>query len=600
MLLLSVAVVSAEPGEGGAPGAPDAEAPAEVSKREADLERLEALRVQREGALREIAALEEAARSAVGSDRRALEAELFQRRIEGLVTLERMAEVIQALEARGEDASEQRRALAALVPAAWPRVDAIHSALRSELLRLETERSEVVGDAEALARLAARIRRLEERLIRLFRASLDIVDLAEKVGAPSEEGRAWVAREVLARARLEASRLRLALEQVEDVEWMAAAADAAAVQTARGAAQHSVERSLAHLESILALMDRLELDGKAYRKLLIEATGEITVDTIDREVAADLVTRWLESARETLVQNGPRILFQTLVFLVIVTFFWGLARAVRKVVARAVEAPHLRFSLLLKRMVVSLSSGAIYLLGLLIAFSQLGVEVGPMLAGLGIAGFVLGFALQDTLGNFAAGVMILIYLPYDVDDMIDCAGGVFGKVSHMSLVSTTILTIDNKTLIVPNGKIWGDVITNVTAQSIRRVDLEFGIGYGDDIPHAEEVLWSVVQDHPKVLAHPEPVVKVHSLGDSSVNFIVRPWVSRDDYWDVHWDITREVKMRFDREGVSIPFPQRDVHLYTEAVAPSPAGASVGASGSIPVGASTPASRDEPEPPEEDV
>ena len=127
--------------------------------------------------------------------------------------------------------------------------------------------------------------------------------------------------------------------------------------------------------------------------------------------------------------------------------------------------------------------------------------------------------------------------------------------------STTILTLDNKTLIVPNGKIWGDVITNVTAQRIRRVDLVFGISYGDDIQEAENVLWSIVKEHPKVLADPEPVVKVHELGDSSVNFVVRPWVLRDDYWDVHWDFTREAKLRFDREGISIPFPQRDVHVY---------------------------------------
>ncbi|MBW2398443.1 MAG: mechanosensitive ion channel family protein, partial [Deltaproteobacteria bacterium] len=144
---------------------------------------------------------------------------------------------------------------------------------------------------------------------------------------------------------------------------------------------------------------------------------------------------------------------------------------------------------------------------------------------------------------------------------IDCAGGVFGKVSHMSLVSTTILTIDNQTKIVPNGKIWGDVITNVTAQTQRRVDLVFGISYTDDIQHAEEVMWSVIKEHPKVLSNPEPVIKLHELGDSSVNFVVRPWCARDDYWDVHWDVTREVKIRFDREGISIPFPQRDVHFH---------------------------------------
>ncbi len=115
-------------------------------------------------------------------------------------------------------------------------------------------------------------------------------------------------------------------------------------------------------------------------------------------------------------------------------------------------------------------------------------------------------------------------------------------------------------MVVPNGKIWGDVITNVTAQRIRRVDLIFGISYEDDIPKTEAVLESVLRDHPKVLKEPESKIRVHELGDSSVNFIVRPWVLRDDYWDVYWDVTREVKLRFDREGISIPFPQRDVHV----------------------------------------
>jgi small conductance mechanosensitive channel len=145
--------------------------------------------------------------------------------------------------------------------------------------------------------------------------------------------------------------------------------------------------------------------------------------------------------------------------------------------------------------------------------------------------------------------------------------------------------------VVPNGKIWGDVITNVTAQKVRRVDLTFGISYQDDIPHAEQVLRSILEEHPKVLEDPEPVVKVHELGDSSVNFVVRPWVTRDDYWDVHWDVTREVKLRFDREGISIPFPQRDVHL--------PGGAGDGAAPASQqsppvVGASSESARDEPE------
>ena len=133
----------------------------------------------------------------------------------------------------------------------------------------------------------------------------------------------------------------------------------------------------------------------------------------------------------------------------------------------------------------------------------------------------------------------------------------------MNLVSTTIVTLDNQTLVVPNSKIWGDLIKNVTAQTERRVDLEFGIGYDDDIDHAEQVLNEIVSAHEQILAEPNPVIKLHTLGDSSVNFIVRAWTKTGDYWDVYWDLTREVKQRFDREGISIPYPQRDVHLYAE-------------------------------------
>ena len=162
-------------------------------------------------------------------------------------------------------------------------------------------------------------------------------------------------------------------------------------------------------------------------------------------------------------------------------------------------------------------------------------------------------------------MMILFYRPYDVGDAVE-VGGVTGKVRDMSIVNTTILTFDNQTLILPNSKIWGDVIKNITAQRMRRVDMTFGIGYDDDIPKAESILMEIVSGHDKVLQDPEPVVKLHNLGDSSVDFIVRPWVNTADYWDVYWDITRAVKLRFDAEGVSIPFPQRDIHLYQASAA----------------------------------
>lgn len=210
-------------------------------------------------------------------------------------------------------------------------------------------------------------------------------------------------------------------------------------------------------------------------------------------------------------------------------------------------------------MIVSSIRNFIVFLGMLIAISQLGISLGPLLAGLGIAGFIIGFALQDSLSNFASGMMILMYRPFDVGDTVE-AGGIKGRVNKMSLVNTTFLTLDNQKLIVPNNLLWQSVIINVTAQRTRRIDLMFGIAYGDDIEKAEKILQAIVDDHEAVLDDPVAKIRLHELGESSVNFIVRPWVKTDDYWATYWDITKSVKIRFDKEGISIPFPQRDVHI----------------------------------------
>jgi small conductance mechanosensitive channel len=246
-------------------------------------------------------------------------------------------------------------------------------------------------------------------------------------------------------------------------------------------------------------------------------------------------------------------------FILIIYGFLKIANIVQKLIERGLAKSDLQLSKLLRRMVMSSVRNIIIVLGILIALSQIGIRLGPLLAGLGVVGFVIGFALQDTLSNFASGMMILIYRPFDVGDLIEAAG-VSGKVNKMSLVNTTVLTLDNQTILIPNNKIWSDVVKNVTGQTMRRIDLMFGVSYSDDIPKTERVLQEILDSHDKVLAEPEPIVRLHELADSSVNFVVRPWVNTDDYWDVYWDITRSVKMRFDEEGISIPFPQRDVHI----------------------------------------
>ncbi len=240
---------------------------------------------------------------------------------------------------------------------------------------------------------------------------------------------------------------------------------------------------------------------------------------------------------------------------------WVLALFVGSLAGRAMSRLP-RASQLLKRFVAVGARRAVLFLGFLAALSQLGLNMGPMLAAIGAAGLVVGLALQGTLSNFASGILIMIYRPFDVGDVIATSGPT-GKVEGMTLVTTTIKTFDNQTVHMPNNTIWGGVITNITANATRRVDMAFGIGYSDDTQRAEQVLLEVLERHPKVLEDPQPLVRLHELGESSVNFIVRPWALTEDYWDVYWDVTRTVKQRFDAEGISIPFPQRDVHLIAD-------------------------------------
>lgn len=267
-----------------------------------------------------------------------------------------------------------------------------------------------------------------------------------------------------------------------------------------------------------------------------------------------LITGWLTST-----EGGLLWLKRILLFFFIVLVSWILAvlisKAFKKAIVRIEGA-----SELLKDFLVNIIRKIIFIVGLVVALSFLGINIGPLLAAIGAAGFIVGFALQGTLSNFAAGIMILIYRPFDVRDLVDIAGTT-GTVDAMTIVSTTLKTIDNQIVVLPNNMIWGDKIINITGSDIRRVDMVFGIGYSDDIAKAQRILEEILLNHEAVLKDPEPVVKVHELGDSSVNFVVRPWVKTENYWDVYWDITRSVKERFDAEGVSIPFPQRDVHMH---------------------------------------
>jgi small conductance mechanosensitive channel len=327
-------------------------------------------------------------------------------------------------------------------------------------------------------------------------------------------------------------------------------------------AENRVDGMAVALERAISLMEQLELDATVYRAQVLQATGDITTDILQPSVVLGLLSGWWDDAITSFGEQAPSLLFNLFLFLLILFIARKLAALVQRLVEHSLLKSQLNFSELLRRMIVSIARNSVMVLGILVALSQIGISLGPLLAGLGVAGFVIGFALQDTLSNFASGMMILIYRPFDVGDLVE-TGGVFGTVAQMSLVNTTIMTLDNQTIVVPNNKIWGDVIRNVTNQALRRVDLTFGIGYSDDIVKAERVLAEIVDSHELVLKDPAALIRLHELGDSSVNFVVRAWARTDDYWDVYWDLIRTTKLRFDAEGISIPFPQRDVHLYPQ-------------------------------------
>lgn len=197
---------------------------------------------------------------------------------------------------------------------------------------------------------------------------------------------------------------------------------------------------------------------------------------------------------------------------------------------------------------------------LLAALGKLGVQTTSFIAILGAAGLAIGLALKDSLSNLAAGVMVVLFRPYKVGDFVE-AGGVSGSVEEVQIFTTVLNTPDNKKVIVPNGQIVSGTITNYSAHATRRVDMVFGCSYEDNVGEVKEVLKGIVDGDSRVLPDPAPLVVVKELADSSVNFAVRVWVNTPDYWGVYFEMTEEVKRRFDEEGISIPYPQRDVHMH---------------------------------------
>lgn len=270
----------------------------------------------------------------------------------------------------------------------------------------------------------------------------------------------------------------------------------------------------------------------------------------------------LESINFQEIVNTYLVPWSVNIGLAIIIFIIGyivagfLVRIARKVLSNA------NVDSILVNFVCSIIGWILFLIVSIMALNRLGVNTTSLIALIGAAGLAISLSLQDSLKNFAAGVMLITFRPFKEGDYVE-AGGTSGSVQDIEIFSTTFNTPDNRHVVVPNGTIYSGVITNYSAKDTRRIDLTFGIGYEDDMKKAKEIIERIIGSDSRILNIPEPLVAVGELADSSVNIVVRPWVNTGDYWPVLYDLTEKVKTEFDENGISIPFPQMDVHFDRE-------------------------------------
>ncbi len=262
----------------------------------------------------------------------------------------------------------------------------------------------------------------------------------------------------------------------------------------------------------------------------------------------------INSVYQLLTVYGLKILAALAIFIV---GRW-VAKIVRKLLQRVMTKSKVDSTLV--TFTANLAYIALLAFIIIAALGQLGIQTTSFIAVLGAAGLAVGLALQGSLSNFAAGFLLIIFRPFKVGDLIEGAG-VFGVVEAIQIFTTQLKTADNKTVIVPNAKLTDDNIVNWTVKGTRRVDMVMGIGYEDDIDKARSLMADIIAADDRILKDPAPQISVSELADSNVNFVVRPWVKVEDYWGVYFALTEKIKKSFDANGISIPYPQRDVHVY---------------------------------------
>jgi small conductance mechanosensitive channel len=280
---------------------------------------------------------------------------------------------------------------------------------------------------------------------------------------------------------------------------------------------------------------------------------------MDEITMPDLGANWAELWAQV-QSTGVSFLIKVAIAIVIFVVGRIVARAIAKGIRKLMHAQEV--DKILEIFVSNLAYWAMMTFVIIAAITQLGIATTSLIAIMGAAGLAVGLALQGSLANFAAGVLIVMFRPYRVGDYVEVAG-IAGSVLQVQILSTVLKTGDNKQIVVPNAQIMGSIITNYSANDTRRVDMVIGVSYEDDIDKVRATIKELIAADERILSDPECLIAVAELADSSVNFNVRPWVRSSDYWGVKYDLTEAIKKRFDKEGISFPFPQQDVHLYQQ-------------------------------------
>lgn len=271
------------------------------------------------------------------------------------------------------------------------------------------------------------------------------------------------------------------------------------------------------------------------------------------EINVSTLERYATMLGDLAVQFGTKLLVAIIVFII---GLW-IVKRILKLFDLAMQKKNVEVTL--HQFLLSIVGIMFKAILIIIFASMVGVETTSLIAVLGAAGLAVGLALQGSLSNFAGGILILFFKPFKAGDVIDAQGYV-GVVQEIQIFNTVLLTLDNQRVIIPNGLLSNGCVKNIFVEPTRRVDLTFGISYGDDIKKAKAVLQSVLEADERILKSPVPDIFVSAHADSSVNLLVRPWTNSENYWPVYFGVIEEVKLAFDREGITIPFPQRDVHM----------------------------------------